>query len=96
MPRARKENTSNGIDPDKLRSLDERYTRMEEEMKAIQEGMKEILTEMKSGGYDTKLYKKARKIRDIGYDEFRREGDELDLYLDAMNVIQAREPEPAY
>ena len=89
MPRVRKENTSNGIDPDKLRSLDERFTRMEEEMK-------EILTEMKSGGYDTKLYKKARKIRDIGYDEFRREGDELDLYLNAMEVIPAREHEPAY
>ena len=43
-----------------------------------------------------KLYKKAAKIRKIGYDEFRREGDELDLYLRALDVIRAREPELAY
>jgi uncharacterized protein (UPF0335 family) len=96
MPRARKDHTSNGIDSDRLKSLDERFTRLEEELKAIQEGMKDILTEMKSAGYDIKLYKKAVKIRNIGYDEFRREGDELDLYLHALEVIPAREPEPAY
>jgi len=36
MPRVRKENTSNGIEPDRLKSLDERYTRMEEEIRGVQ------------------------------------------------------------
>ena len=96
MPSARKKNTSNGIDPVKLRSLDERYTRLANELAEVRQGMKDLLLEMKSAGYDTKLYKKAMKIREVGYEEFRRAGDELDLYLHALDVIQAREPEPAY
>jgi uncharacterized protein (UPF0335 family) len=96
MSRARKEQASNGLDNDRLKDLDERYTRLEQELEDAREGMKDILLEMKSAGYDTKLYKKATKIRKIGYEEFTRENDELDLYLHALEVIPAREPEPAY
>jgi len=96
MPRARKERTSNGLDSDRLKSLDERYARLANELEEVRQGMKDILLEMKSAGYDTKLYKKAMKIREVGYEEFRREGDELDLYLRALDVIRAREPELAY
>lgn len=69
---------------EKLRQIVLRIERLEEEKKEIGEQIKEVYTEAKSMGFDTKGIRNAVRLRKI--DEREREEQEmiLDLYLGAL------------
>ncbi len=81
-----------GIAGDRIRSLIERLEHIEEEIKALNEGKKEIFAEAKSEGFDVKILKEILRLRKQDRDERDEHEALLDLYLRAM---EAAGPEQA-
>lgn len=69
-----------------LRAFFERIERMEQERDAINADIKEIYAEAKSGGYDTKIMKRAVRLRKIPADERMEQEALLSLYLQALDM----------
>jgi uncharacterized protein (UPF0335 family) len=81
-----------GIPGDRILSFIERVEQIEEELKALNEGKKEVFSEAKGEGYDVKVLKEILRIRKQDQDERDEQESLLDLYLRA---IQKAEPAPA-
>ena len=73
-----------GIAGDRIRSLIERVEHIEEEIKALNEGKKEIFLEAKGEGFDVKVLKQIIRLRKQDKDERDEHESLLDLYLRAM------------
>jgi uncharacterized protein (UPF0335 family) len=73
-----------GIAGDRIRSLIERVEHIEEEIKALNEGKKEIFLEAKGEGFDVKVLKEIIRLRKQDKDERDERESLLDLYLRAM------------
>ena len=73
-----------GIAGDRIRSIIERIEHVEEEIKALNEGKKEIFAEAKGEGFDVKVLKEILKLRKQDKDERDEQETLLDLYLRAM------------
>ena len=69
-----------------LNSYIERLERLDEEKKAINDDFKDVLLEMKSNGFDTKIVKKVLKIRKQDRAERIEEESILDVYLHALGI----------
>ena len=52
------------------------------------------MTEIKAKGYNTKHFRKAMKVKEIGYDSFKEDDDEFHMDLRALNI--AKEFESVY
>lgn len=72
---------------DELRLLIERAERLEEEKKAIADDIKDVLSEAKSRGYDTKAIRKILQIRKKKKEEFQEEEAILETYMAALGMI---------
>lgn len=70
-----------------LRSFIERVEKLEEEKKTIVDDIKEVYSEMKGTGFDTKAVRKIVKMRK--QDQAQRQEEEaiLDLYCAALGMI---------
>ena len=79
-----------GIAGDRIRSFIERIEHIEEELKALNEGKKEVFSEAKGEGFDVKVLKEILKLRKQDQDERDEHESLLDLYMRAMD--QADEP----
>ena len=75
---------------DRIRSIVERIEHIEEEIKGLNEGKKEILAEAKGEGYDVKVIKEIIRLRKQDKDERDEHETLLDVYLRAM---ESSEPE---
>jgi uncharacterized protein (UPF0335 family) len=64
-----------------LRAFFERIERMEQERDAINADIKEIFGEAKATGYDTKIMKRAIRLRKIPAAERMEQEALLELYL---------------
>lgn len=73
-----------GIAGDRIRSFIERIEQIEEEIKALNEGKKEVLSEAKGEGFDVKVLKEILRLRKQDKDERDEQETLLDLYLRAM------------
>ncbi|WP_367159925.1 DUF2312 domain-containing protein [Kozakia baliensis] len=75
-----------GVAADRLRSIIDRHIRLEEEVKALRQDQKDIMTEAKSAGYCPKTIKQV--IRIMNQDPSEREENEhvLQTYLRALGV----------
>jgi len=82
--------TTDGIAGTRILSLIERIEQLEEEIKALNEGKKEVFAEAKGEGYDVKILKEILKIRKLDRDERDEQESLLDLY---MRAIADAEPE---
>jgi len=82
--------TTDGIAGNRILSLIERIEQLEEEIKALNEGKKEVFAEAKGEGYDVKILKEILKIRKLDRDERDEQESLLDLY---MRAIADAEPE---
>ncbi|PZR89745.1 MAG: DUF2312 domain-containing protein [Stutzerimonas stutzeri] len=71
---------------DQLRSIVERIERLEAEKKTVADDIKEVYSEAKGNGYDTKVLRKVIAIRKRDRDEVAEENAILDLYLQALGV----------
>ena len=69
---------------ERIRTIVERIEHIEEEIKALNEGKKEILQEAKGEGYDVKVIKEIIRLRKQDKDERDEHETLLDLYLRAM------------
>ena len=75
-----------GIAGDRIRSFIERIEHIDEEIKALNEGKKEVLSEAKGEGFDVKVLKEILRLRKQDKDERDEHESLLDLYLRAMEA----------
>jgi len=75
-----------GIAGDRIRSIVERIEHIEEEIKALNEGKKEVFQEAKGEGFDLKVIKEIIRLRKQDKDERDEHESLLDLYLSAMEA----------
>ena len=75
-----------GIAGDRIRSFIERIEHLDEEIKALNEGKKEVLSEAKGEGFDVKVLKEILRLRKQDKDERDEHESLLDLYLKAMEA----------
>ncbi|MDX7951928.1 DUF2312 domain-containing protein [Lichenihabitans sp. Uapishka_5] len=81
-----------GIAGDRIRSFIERVEQIEEELKALNEGKKEVFAEAKGEGFDVKVLKEILKLRKQDKDERDEQESLLDLYMRAMDGGGAEVP----
>lgn len=78
---------SGAVNCGELRSLVERFERVQEEIDERKEDQKEIKAEAKSKGYDMKAFAEMIKLRKLDLEE-RKEREALrDLYAGALGVF---------
>ncbi len=75
-----------GIAGDRIRSFIERIEHIDEEIKELNEGKKEVLSEAKGEGFDVKVLKEILRLRKQDKDERDEHESLLDLYLRAMEA----------
>lgn len=71
---------------DELRQFIEQYESLEAEKKDIAEQQKDIMSEAKARGYDTKVLKKIVALRKRDKDDVAEEEAILDLYKSALGM----------
>jgi uncharacterized protein (UPF0335 family) len=84
-----------GIAGDRIRSLVERVEHIEEEIKALNEGKKEIFAEAKGEGFDVRVLKEIIRLRKQDKDERDEQESLLDLYLSAMESSETERAKAA-
>ena len=77
-----------GIAGDRIRSFVERIEHIEEELKALNEGKKEVFAEAKGDGFDVKILKELIRLRKQDKDERDERDSMLDLYFQAMESAE--------
>lgn len=75
-----------GIAADELRQFIEQYEQLEAEKKDIAEQQKEIMTEAKARGYDTKVMRKIIAMRKRDRDDLSEEEAILEMYKTALGM----------
>lgn len=80
------------IPGNRILSFIERIEHIDEELKALNEGKKEIFSEAKGEGFDVKVLREILRLRKQDQDERDEQETLLDLYLRA---IQSAEPDQA-
>ncbi len=84
-----------GIAGDRIRSFIERIEHVDEEIKALNEGKKEVLSEAKGEGFDVKVLKEILRLRKQDKDERDEHESLLDLYLSAMENAEPKRAKAA-
>lgn len=70
-----------------LRSFIEWIEKLEEEKRVIADDIKEVYAEAKGNGFDAKVMRKIVSIRRQDRDKRKEEETILDLYLNALGMI---------
>jgi uncharacterized protein (UPF0335 family) len=83
-----------GIAGDRILSIVERIEQIDEEVKALNEGKKEVFAEAKGAGFDVKVLREILRIRKQDKDERDEQDSLLDLYMRAMSKAESTTPEP--
>ena len=83
--------TRNGASPaafaaDQLRTLIERVERLEEEKAALTADLREVYSEAKGQGFDTKIMRQVVRLRKLDRADFQEREAILDLYMDALGM----------
>lgn len=71
---------------EELRQIIERFERLEEEKSEIAAQQKEVMSEAKGRGYDTKVLRKIIAIRKRSSDEVAEENAILEMYASALGM----------
>jgi len=79
-----------GIPGNRILSFIERIEHIDEELKALNEGKKEVFSEAKGEGLDIKVLKEILRLRKQDRDERDEQESLLDLYLRAIQDAGAR------
>ena len=75
-----------GFAKDQLRSLIERVERLEEERAALTADIREIYSEAKGHGFDTKIMRQVVRLRRLDRADRQEQEAILDLYLSALGM----------
>jgi uncharacterized protein (UPF0335 family) len=84
-----------GIPGDRICSFIERVEHIDEEIKALNEGKKEVFSEAKSEGFDVKVLKEILRLRKQDKEDRDEQESLLDLYLRAMESAGLSQAEAA-
>jgi uncharacterized protein (UPF0335 family) len=84
-----------GILGDRICSFIERVERIEEEIKALNEGKKEVFAEAKGEGFDVKVLREILRLRKQDKEDRDEQDSLLDLYLRAMESAGSSQAERA-
>ena len=84
-----------GIPGDRIRSFIERVEHIDEEIKGLNEGKKEVLAEAKGEGFDVKVLKEILRLRKLDQDEREEHESLVDLYRKAMESASTLGVRPA-
>jgi uncharacterized protein (UPF0335 family) len=71
---------------DQLRSFIERIERLEEERAALSADIREVYSEAKGVGFDTKIMRQVVRLRKLDKADYQEQEEILDLYLTAMDM----------
>ncbi len=74
------------VTADELRSFIERFERLEMEKKDIADQQKEVMSEAKGRGYDTKVMRKVIALRKRDRDDIAEEEAVLEMYKEALGM----------
>jgi len=75
-----------GIAKEHLRSFVERIERLEEEKKALADDIREVYSEAKGTGFDTKVMRQVVRLRKMESADRQEQEAMLDLYLNALGM----------
>jgi uncharacterized protein (UPF0335 family) len=75
-----------GIAGERLRSFIERIERLEEEKAALASDIREVFSEAKSAGFDTKIMRQVLRLRKLDSAERQEQEALLDLYKQAIGL----------
>jgi uncharacterized protein (UPF0335 family) len=76
----------NGFAAGQLKSLIERIERLEEEKGALTADIREVYSEAKGHGFDTKIMRQVVRLRRLETSERQEQEAVLDLYLAALGM----------
>ena len=76
-----------GIAGERLRSLIERIERLEEEKRTLSADIKEVYSEAKGTGFDTKIMRQIIRIRKMDKDDLDEQETLLDVYKRALGML---------
>lgn len=77
---------TNSVAASELKAFVERIERLEEEKKALAGDLRDVYTEAKSQGFDTKVMRKIVALRRRDHAERKEEEAIMDLYLEALGM----------
>jgi uncharacterized protein (UPF0335 family) len=75
-----------GFAKEHLRSFVERIERLEEEKKALSDDIREVYSEAKGTGFDTKVMRQVVRLRKMESADRQEQEAMLDLYLNALGM----------
>jgi uncharacterized protein (UPF0335 family) len=75
-----------GIAADRLRSFIERIERLEEERKSLGADLRDVYSEAKSAGFDTKIMRQIVRIRKLDSADRQEQEELIDLYKQALGM----------
>jgi uncharacterized protein (UPF0335 family) len=75
-----------GFAKDQLRSLIERVERLEEERAALTADIREVYSEAKGNGFDTKILRQVVRLRRLDRADRQEQEAILDLYMSALGM----------
>ena len=78
--------SSAAIAVDQLRSYVERVERLEEEKAALAADIREVYSEAKGTGFDTKILRQVVRLRKLDRADFQEQEAILDLYMSALGM----------
>ncbi len=78
---------ASGVAAGQLKAIIERIERLEDEKKEVADQIREVYSEAKGGGFDTKTIRKVIGLRKKDADERSEEEALLDLYLSALGML---------
>ena len=76
-----------GIAADRLKSFIERIERLEEEKSAIAGDIREVYSEAKSTGFETKIMRQVVRLRKMEAHDREEQEQLLDLYKRAVGLV---------
>jgi uncharacterized protein (UPF0335 family) len=74
------------VTADELRSFIERIEKLDAEKKDLAEQSKEVMSEAKGRGYDTKIMRKIVALRKRDADDVAEEDAVMEMYRDALGM----------
>ena len=75
-----------GFAKDRLKSFVDRIERLEEERSALTADIREVYSEAKGQGFDTKIMRRVVTMRKLDKADFQEQEAMLDLYLNALGM----------
>ena len=77
---------SNSVSGEELKAFIERIERLEEEKAALAGDIRDVYSEAKANGFDTKIMRKIVTLRSKDHAERKEEEAIMELYLEALGM----------